>query len=179
MLHITIPGEEYWDEAKEEFVYEKEKTLALEHSLVAISKWESKWHKPFLGKEKHTEEELRDYIKCMTITQNVDPEVYTRLTSENWQAINSYIENPMTATWFREEKNKSAKEVPTSELIYYWMIACQIPFECQKWHLARLLTLIRVCSVKNAPPKKTNKRDMMANRTAMNRARRAKMHSKG
>ena len=181
MLQITIPAGEQWDEVKQEFIVSnKEQILTLEHSLVSLSKWESKWNKPFLSKAKKTREEELDYIKCMTITQNVDPVVYNFITNENMEQINQYIEAPMTATWFTEEKNnKPNKEQVTSELVYYWMIALNIPFECQKWHLNRLLTLIRVCNVKNSPPKKMSKRDIMSRNAALNAARKKKYNTKG
>ena len=180
MLRITIPATEMWDERKQEFVYLKEHTLQLEHSLVSLSKWESKWCKAFMSNTPKTPEETLDYIKCMTITQNVDPDVYNHLTKENVREINAYIDAPMTATYFSDDKKKgSSRETITSELIYYWMIAQQIPFECQKWHLNRLLTLIRVCSVKNAPPKKMSKRDITSRNAALNAARRQQFNTKG
>ena len=180
MLRITIPAVEQWDEAKQEFIYTKEQTLSLEHSLVSISKWESKWCKPFLTKQEKTFEETLDYIKCMTITQNVDPEVYNYLTNENIKEINEYIGAPMTATYFSDEKtSKTSREQVTAELIYYWMIALNIPFECQKWHLNRLLTLIKVCSIKNQPPKKRSKKDIMSRNAALNAARRKQLNTKG
>lgn len=180
MLQITIPSTELWDEQKEEFVYTKEKTLQLEHSLVSISKWESKWNKSFLSSKEKTTEEIIDYIRCMTITQNVDPEVYTRLPNRTIQEIYDYINAPMTATVFSDTGRKGGnRDVITSELIYYWMIALNIPFECQKWHLNRLLTLIRVCEIKNAPPKKMSKRETMSRNAALNAARRKKYNTKG
>lgn len=180
MLRITIPAVEQWDEAKQEFIYTKEQTLSLEHSLVSLSKWESKWCKPFLTKQEKTFEETLDYIKCMTITQNVDPEVYNYLTNENIKAINEYIESPMTATYFSDEQNsKTSREQVTAELIYYWMIAFNIPFECQKWHLNRLLTLIKVCSIKNQPPKKRSRKEIMSRNAALNAARRKQLNTKG
>lgn len=180
MLRITIPSAELWDGQKQEFVYTKEQTLQLEHSLVSLSKWESKWCKPFLTNGTKTVEETIDYVRCMTLTQNVDPEVYRYLTNENIEQINRYIEAPMTATWFADDPNaKPNREVITAELIYYWMIALQIPFECQKWHLNKLFTLIRVCNVKNQPPKKMSKRDIMSRNAALNAARRKKFNSNG
>lgn len=180
MLRITIPAIEQWDEIKQEFVQTKEQTLQLEHSLVSLSKWESKWNKPFLSKGDKTYEETLDYIKCMTITQGVHPEIYNGLTSEHIDQINGYIEAPMTATTFHETKGgKNSREVVTSELIYYWMIALNIPFECQKWHLNRLLTLIRVCNVKNAPPKKMSKRATASHYAQLNAARRQQLNTKG
>jgi len=180
MLQITIPAVELWDERKQEFVITKEQTLQLEHSLVSISKWESKWCKPFLSKQEKTSEETLDYIKCMTITQNVDPEVYNYLTIGNINEINEYIEAPMTATYFSDEKtNKTSREQVTAELIYYWMIAFNIPFECQKWHLNRLLTLIKVCNIKNQPPKKRSKKEIMSRNAALNAARRKRLNTSG
>ncbi len=180
MLQLTIPASEQWDERRQEFVQTKEQTLQLEHSLVSLSKWESKWNKVFLSKHEKTDEETLDYIKCMTVNQNVDPNVYNGLTRKHIEQINKYIEAPMTATTFNESKTTQAnREVVTAELIYYWMIALNIPFECQKWHLNRLLTLIRVCNIKNAPPKKMGKK-AIANRNAqLNAARRAQMNTKG
>ena len=180
MLRITVPAAEFFDETSEEFVYKKAIELQLEHSLVSISKWESKWNKAFLGKQEKTNAELSDYIRCMTLTQNVDPEVYSRLSESNYADINAYIEAPMTATRFYEEKQTSkGKDTVTSELIYYWMIACGIPVEFQKWHLNRLLTLIRVCDLKNNPPKKHSRRELLSRHAALNAARRKKYNSKG
>lgn len=180
MLLITIPATELYDDSSGEFKYMKEQTLQLEHSLVSLSKWESKWCKSFFSKAEKTYEETLDYIKCMTVTQNVKDEVYNRLTQDNITEINKYIENPMSATHFYDDKNaKGSRETITSELIYYWMIALNIPFECQKWHLNRLLTLIRVCNVKNQPPKKMGKRDIMSRNAALNAARRQQFNSKG
>ena len=181
MLTIDVPiSPEGWDDEKQEFVEPKTQTLQLEHSLVSLSKWESKWHKPFYSKKELTAEELLDYIRCMTLTKNVDPDVYNHLTEKNVKEVKDYIEDPMTATTFsKEDKGHGNGETVTSELIYYWMIASNIPFECQKWHLNRLITLIRVCGVKNAPPKKRSKRDIMSRNAALNAARRKQMNTKG
>jgi hypothetical protein len=180
MLRITIPAVEQWDERKQEFVTTKEQTLQLEHSLVSLSKWESKWCKAFLTKQEKTFEETLDYIKCMTITQNVDPEVYNYLTNKNIEEINHYIDAPMTATYFSDDKTvKSSREQITAELIYYWMIALNIPFECQKWHLNRLLTLIKVCNIKNQPPKKRSRKEIMSRNAALNAARRKQLNTRG
>lgn len=181
MLQITIPSrDDLWDESKGEFVTSKEQKLVLEHSLVSLSKWESKWCKPFLSKQEKTTEETIDYIRCMTLTQNVDPEVYNFLTDDNIRNVNAYIEAPMTATWFSNSNTgKQNREQITAELVYYWMIALNIPFECQKWHLNRLLTLIRVCEVKNSPPKKMSRRELLNRNAALNAARRKQLNSKG
>lgn len=181
MLQITIPATELWDEGNEEFINIKEQTLQLEHSLVSLSKWESKWCKPFLGKDEKTDEEMIDYIRCMTITQNVDPNVYNYIPNDIRERISKYINAPMTATWFNNEQNGSqgSSEQITSELVYYWMISLNIPFECQKWHLNRLLTLIRVCNVKNQPPKKISTNTRMSKQAALNAARRKQFNTKG
>lgn len=180
MLRITIPATELWDESKEEFINIKEQTLQLEHSLVSLSKWESKWCKPFISKDIKTEEETLDYIKCMTITQNVDPNIYNFIPNDIREKIREYIDAPMTATWFSEDKNgKSSSEQITSELVYYWMIAQNIPFECEKWHLNRLLTLIKVCNIKSKPPKKIGKKALMSRNSALNAARRKQLNTRG
>lgn len=180
MLYITVPENELWNEETQEFIQVKETKLQLEHSLVSLSKWESKWHKSFFSKKAKTFEETIDYVKCMTITQNVKPEVYLFLTKENLEAINDYIDDSMTATTFFEEKqNGGNNEGVTAELIYYWMIALNIPFECQKWHINRLLTLIRVCNIKNQPPKKMGKGEQLRRQAELNARRRQQMNTKG
>ena len=180
MLQITIPAMEQFDDEKEEFISTKEQKLLLEHSLVSHSKWESKWCKPFFTKEEKSYEETIDYIRCMTITQNVKPEVYYGVTSENIDDVLKYINAPMTATTFTNRKKTSSnREQITSELIYYWMIAFNIPFECQKWHLNRLITLIEVCETKNSPPKKMSNGELMNRNRALNAANRKRFNTKG
>lgn len=176
MLKITIPSNEGFNEQTQEFVtLEKDTTIVLEHSLVSLSKWESKWHKPFLSKNEKTKEELVDYVRCMTITQNVKDEVYYFLTSDNLKDINAYIEDSMTATVFNsrnEQQGASRKtEIWTSEIIYYMMISYQIPIEFEKRHLNKLLALIKVFSVKNNPGKKMSRGDVLRNNHALNEAR--------
>lgn len=180
MLQITVPAREFFDEQTETFITTKECTLNLEHSLLSISKWESKWCKPFLSKDKtdiRTEEEMLDYIKCMTLNKNVPDIVFNSLTRDNIIAINNYIENPSTATTVKT-KPGGGREIVTSELIYYWMVAYQIPFECEKWHINRLITLVRVCQAMNTKNEKTGRPDLIA-RKKLNEARRAAAHSKG
>ena len=180
MLEIVIPETEQWDEVNQEFITSNRQILRLEHSLVSLSKWESKWKKPFLSNKEKTYEETIDYIKCMTLTQNVNDTVYNLLDKDNIEKINKYIGDPMTATTFKEDPNKKGgREIITSELIYYWMISLNIPFECQKWHLNRLLTLIKVCGIKNQPAKKMSKKDVMSRNAALNAARRKQMNSRG
>lgn len=179
MLTIKIPDREWFNDVTQEFITVKGTTLRLEHSLVSLSKWEAKWNIPFLSKDEKTIEQTLDYIRCMTITQNVNPMVYEQLSEENIEQINNYINTSKTATTFNNLDHKSSREIVTSELIYYWMIALNVPMECQKWHLNRLLTLIRVCNAKNAPPKKMSARDIMSRNSALNAARRKKYNTKG
>lgn len=180
MLQITIPATEQWDENTQEFIYTAERTLQLEHSLISISKWESKWNKPFISKEEKTEEETIDYIKCMTLSQNVDPSVYNFIPNDIRKEIKKYIDAPMTATHFRDVKNgKTSSEQTTSELIYYWMISFNIPFKCEKWHLNRLLTLINVCERKNQSPKKMSQKAIMSQNASLNAARKRRLNTRG
>lgn len=181
MLQIVVPiSPEGWDERKQEFVEPEEKILQLEHSLISISKWESKWHKAFLSKNEKTDEETFDYIKCMTLTQNVDPSIYDHLTTDNVNQIKAYIDDPMSASIVpKPSEGKNNHEVVTSELIYYWMISLTIPLECQKWHLNRLLKLIEVCNYKNTPPKKRSKSEIMRSNAALNAARRRQYGTRG
>ena len=179
MLMITIPGLEYFNEETNEFTYYDDVVIELEHSLVSISKWESNWCKPFLDGKDKTMEEIIDYVRCMTTTINVTNDVYDRLTEANLVEINDYIGRPMTATTFREEKKPVGREIITSEIIYYWMVSYNIPFECQYWHLNRLLALIKVCNVKNSPPKKMSQRDILARNKALNDARKKEFGTRG
>ena len=178
MLDLIIPGSERFNEKTGEFIYIKEQKICLEHSLISLAKWEAKYEKPFLSSEKN-DIEILDYIRFMTLTQNVDPQVYFGLTKENVEAIKNYIAAPMTATKVSHPKRNSSRETVTAELIYYWMIALNIPFECQKWHLNRLLKLIEVCSVKNEPPKKMSRSEILQKNRELNAARRAKYNTKG
>ena len=181
MLKLTFKPIEKYDELTNTFQYSDECVITLEHSLVSLSKWESKWHKPFLTKDEKTLEETIDYIKCMTITKNVDEDIYSRLTNEHLQAVRDYIENPMTATTFSnlQEGRKINREIITSEIIYYWMTVFNIPFECEKWHLNRLLTLINVCNIKNSPPKKMGRKEIYQRNKALNMARRRFLNTGG
>ena len=179
MLEITVPGLEYFDEETSEFIYYDDATIQLEHSLVSISKWESKWCKPFLDGKNKTLEEILDYVHCMCVNNETDEEVLTRLTEDNLKDINDYIARPMTATTFSNEKKGGGREIVTSELIYYWMVAFNIPFECQYWHLNRLLTLVKVCNIKNNPPKKMSAHEVMARNKALNEARKKQFQTKG
>lgn len=180
MLEIEIPDTEMFDEANNEFINVKGITLRLEHSLVSLSKWESRWKVPFLSRDKKTVEQTIDYIRCMTINQNVDPLVYKLVKNEHVEKINEYIADIKTATTFNDANApKQSREIITSELIYFWMAQFNIPMECQKWHLSRLLTLIRIASIKNSPEKKMSKRAVLSQNRSLNAARRKMHNTKG
>lgn len=182
MLKIIIPAFEQYDERNDEFINVKEQSLHLEHSLVSLSKWESKWCKSFLStKEEKTTEEVLDYIVCMTITQHVNPIVYTQLTDKHIQQIQQYIEAPMTATTIRSKEQTINREIITAEIIYYWMVALNIPFECQKWHLNKLLTFVNVCMIKSQDPnkKKLSRKELLTRNAALNEQRKKALNTKG
>lgn len=182
MLKISIPDQEFYDEYTETFINVKAVDLQLEHSLISLAKWESKWHIPFLGVDNKTEEQISDYIRCMTLTQHVDPIIYKYIPSNILKEIFDYIEDPMTATWFSNDKKSGGmgkREIITAEIVYYWMITLNIPVQFEKWHLNRLLTLIRVINIKNAPAKKMSTSDVIARNRRLNAARRAKHKTKG
>lgn len=181
MLELEIPAKELYNEHTNEFMYTKPVTLRLEHSLVSLSKWEATWKKPFLLKDYvFPREEMVDYVRCMTISQNVDPDVYRLLTPDELKKVNAYIETDQTATKFSNLPGKSNSQVITSELIYYYMTAHNIPFECQKWHLSRLMTLIQICSIKNSPDNnKMTRQAIFEQNRALNAARRKAGKTKG
>lgn len=184
MLTINIPDREYFDEITNEFIYVKGKSIVLEHSLLSISKWESKWKKPFPGYQpenvakinniKFTPEEFIDYLKCMCITQNVDERIFTYLPGDILYKIKAYMEDPMTATTFKKLPggSRSSNKIVTNELVYFWMASYRIPFEAAKWHINRLLTLINIASVENAPKKKMSSKEVADQHRAVNAARR-------
>ena len=185
MLTITIESAECWDYVKEEFYYTKPQTICMEHSLVAIAKWEAKTHKPFLTQldGKFTKKELEYYFACMTITQNVDPLVFKAFSQKNREQVLAYMNDPMTATWFTNQngpqKGGPPKKVLTNEVIYALMVELGIPFECQKWHINRLLTLIKVLKEREQPPQKIPHKELMSKYSSLNKQRRAMLHSRG
>lgn len=182
MLQIVVPiGREMYDEAKNEFIYPEERILQLEHSLISLSKWESKWNKPFLHTTELTEEETLDYIKFMTINKNIKPDTYNYLTQKHIKQITDYIAAPMTATTFSEDKKgKPDRERITAEIIYYWLVTLNIPFDpVEKWHLNRLITLIRVCNIKNQPQKKKSRKELLSEQAAINARNKQRFKPKG
>lgn len=180
MLEIYIPAMEFYDESNNIFIHVAGQNLKLEHSLVSLSKWESIWEKPFLSQKNMTEAETISYIKCMTITQNVNPALYKGITQDIINQVNSYIAHPMTATTFpNKDPRRINREIITAEIIYYWMITLNVPFECQKWHLNKLLTLLNVCNIKSQPGKKMSPREVIARNKALNAERKSKLNTRG
>lgn len=180
MLTIVVSGREMFDDSSGEFTTLGDVTLELEHSLVSLSKWESIFEKPFLTSSDKTTEEVIEYVKAMTLTPKIAPEVFLKLSEENFRTINEYIDAKMTATWFSEQPGvPQSRDIITAELIYYWMIAFQIPFECERWHLNRLFTLIRVCNVKQSKPKKMSRAEIAARNRELNAQRRAQLGTTG
>lgn len=178
MLRIIVPGGEYYDENKGEFVYRKDQELQMEHSLISISKWEARWRVAYNKERQKTPEEILDYFRCMTINR-VDPEVYDRLTEKNISDIINYMNEPMTACYFNNDSPVKSKDTMTSEMIYYYMIVLGIPFECEKWHFNKLMALIEVCSIKNKPEKTMSRADLLRKNARLNAARKKAHHTKG
>ena len=181
MIRISTPSGEIFDEKTQEFKTVEGQTVLLEHSLRSLAKWEARWKKPFLTNKEKTRAETIDYVRCMSTTPGVNPSIFDMLTDESLNKISQYINDPMTATTFseRDQHKRPSREIITAELIYYWMVALQIPFECQDWHLNKLLTLIRICEIKNQPKKKGNTREDLNRRNQLNRARKQRMGTAG
>lgn len=182
MLKVTVKGQEHFNEATRQFSTVGDVDLYLEHSLVSLSKWESIHQVPFLSSDEKTGGQLLDYVNCMSVNGSIPVEVLYRLTPENIKEINDYIESAQSATTFRnlpEQKGRRRADIITSELIYYWMVSYQIPFECENWHLNRLFALIKICGVKNSKPKKRSMRDIAAQQRELNAQRRAQFGTRG
>lgn len=182
-ITINIPARELFDPATNRFINTEAKTLTFEHSLMSIAKWESKWHKPYMSKEQRTEEEIRDYIRCMCITDKVDPNIFYAMDQKTINKIVDYITDPQTATTFKKKDERPNREIITNEIVYYWMCELGIPFDpCQKWHFNRLMTLIRVASIKKQSPKKSGKKgqqDAINRMSAENARRKALYNTRG
>lgn len=180
MFTVVIPEKEFFDESQMRFVKMEGGSFEIEHSLAAITKWEAKYKTAFLSSVDKTVEESLDYIRCMTITPDVDPDLYYRIDNELMQQINDYIGEKQTATQIRMLPGRKQKpEIITAEIVYYWMISLGIPSEYDRWHFNRLLTLIEVFNAKNGPQKKMTQKDILAQNRALNEARKAKYKTKG
>lgn len=180
-IKIRVPATELWDPLKEEFFQVKEQTILMEHSLLSVDKWESKWKKPYLSNDKKSLLEIIDYLRCMTITKDVNPYVYYAIPKEEMERINAYIMDPMTATTIKDNQEGKGKkrDIITSEIIYWEMSQLNIPMEWERRHLNKLLTLIQVASIKSQPPKKMSKGEIARQNKALNAARRKRMGSRG
>ncbi len=180
MLRVNIVEEELFDEATSKFTEKVSQSIDFEHSLVSVSKWESKFEKPFLADTKKTDEEVIEYIKMMVVTPNLSDNVLTLLSNDNLIQINEYIESKQTATTFNElQTARGNSEIITSELIYYWMVAFKIPFECENWHLSRLFSLVRICGIKSEKPKKVSAHEVAERNRALNEQRKAQLKTSG
>ena len=180
-IRIRIPELHLFNEATNEFFDIRETYLTMEHSLVSISKWESKWHIPYLAPGEKTPEQALDYLRCMTITQNIQPGIYNYIPDTEMRRIKNYIEDSMSAYKFKEEEGKGrTKKAITSDYLYFCMVTYRIPVEFERWHLNRLITLIQICSEENNPKKnKKSKRRITSDYAALNAARRAKLGTTG
>jgi hypothetical protein len=180
MLTIIVGATDVYDEASGTFGDQGGVELQLEHSLVSLSKWESIHEKPFLGKDDKTPEEIISYVECMVVGEIPQVKIFHQLSEENVNQINEYIDRKMTATWFSERtRSPAVAEIITSELVYYWMTAFNIPWEAQYWHLNRLFTLIRVCNTKQEKPKKMSQGEIARRNRELNAQRRAQLGTKG
>lgn len=180
MLTIILEGEEFFDEEKETFETLNDVTLHLEHSLISLSKWESKYQKPFLSSQNKTAEEIFDYIKFMVLDDLTDDNVIYKMSEKNLKQINDYIESPQSATTFGSMPDKKVKgETITAELVYYWLVAFNIPFECESWHLNRLFALVRICNIKQSPSKKMSRHEIANRNRELNAQRKAALGTQG
>lgn len=181
MLTITIPGDEVFNNETQEFETQGDIQLDLEHSLLSLSKWESRFRKAFLGPTEKSQEEVLGYVEAMIVDPEISPGVLSGLTMQNFEEINAYIESSESATTFSDihEKKGGRGEVITAELIYFWMLTFNIPMECEKWHLNRLFALLKICSIKNSKPKKMSKQEIAERNRKLNEERRAKMGTSG
>lgn len=176
----VLMSDELYDEKTHTFIEPEVFSLELEHSLASLSKWESREEIPFLGKEEKTSKQILDYVRDMIVTPDAPSAVFDKLSPKNLSDINDYINAKMSATWINElEPSRSNQQIITAEVIYFWMISLQIPFECQHWHLNRLITLVRVCNEKNKPQKKMNRQAALERQRQLNASRRSKHGTRG
>jgi len=182
MLTVIVSGDEIFNEETSEFSSVGDFVLELEHSLLSLSKWESKFEKPFLGKDEKTAEELMWYVRAMILNPIYPSDLFARLSRENLDEINAYIESKQSATTFGhmpEHRTRGRAETITSELIYYWLVAFNIPFETETWHLNRLFSLIRICNIKQSKPTKMSRNEVAQRNRELNAQRRAQLGTSG
>jgi hypothetical protein len=180
MLQLKITGGELFDEETQTFTSTEDVTLNLEHSLLSLSKWESKFLKPFLSNNNKTSEEILWYIRCMIIDNNYNENSILNLSQSNFEEINAYINSPQSATTFGSMPQRGGmSEVITAELIYYWMIAFTIPISCETWHINRLFSLIRICNIKNSKPQKMNRNEVASRNRMINEQRKQQLNTTG
>lgn len=177
MLKLLIDSFDVWDDNSQEFITYDKKTICLEHSLLSVSKWESIYKKPFLNESEKSPQEVIDYFKCMLIDES-DSVYLNNISDKDVQKIQEYIEDPMTASWVSGDTSRD-RSVITSELIYYWMVSAQIPFETERWHLNRLLMLIRIFGEKTNPSRKKSRAQIIEEQRRLNNERRAKLGTNG
>lgn len=182
MLTIIVSGNELFDERTQEFVNTEDVVLHLEHSLISLSKWESKHNKPFLGPEKKVQEDVIEYIKAMVLDDNVPDDVFNRLGNDNINAISEYISSTQSATTFVEtpqQKSRARSEIITAELIYFWMVSYNVPWECETWHLNKLFALLKVCNIKNSKEKPMSPSEIAKRNRDLNAERKQKLGTSG
>lgn len=182
MLTVHIPDVELFNNATGEFSYAKGGTLTLEHSLVAVHEWESKWKKPYLSQKKKTREESVDYIRCMIVEGHVDDEALRAIPNDVMTTVDNYIHDPMTATIIHSEgqsSNSSNGTFTTAEIIYWQMTVLNIPIVFETRHLNKLLTLIKICSIKNGKPKMLSKQERYERNRKINEQNKKRYNTKG
>lgn len=179
MLKLHVDGYQLYDEEKNKFFDVKEDTITLEYSLYSIYKWESKWKKPYLHTKEKTVEESIDFIRCMTLDEDVNPLLYYNIKEEDFIRINEYLNDPATATTFGAVNGPVDRRIKTAEIFYHLMTVYNIPFECEYWNFNRLLALIKVCNIENSPKKPMTKKEIYAQNRDINERNRKRFHSKG
>lgn len=173
MFTIKIPPLEIFDDELEEFRQFGADEITFEHSLYTIARYEEATHKPYYD-TRSDEDNLFSYMPYMAIKPPKDPSAFFRIPQDELAKLKSWMEDSHTATWFsKDDDNSPEREIVTAELIYYWMTEYRIPFECERWHINRLMTLIQVCARKKSPPKQKSQAEIIREHRALNQKRRA------
>lgn len=180
MITIDLGTLEYYDSEKNEFVYEEGGKVRFEYSLKMLYEWEGKWKKAFLkGNKNLTTEEAVDFYIMMAL----DPIDKKFMTGEAMETLSKYVNDPQTATTFADGQNgntsPSKGKIFTSEELYAMMITSNVPLDFENRNLNRLITILRVISVQNTPPKKMSKNDIYRQNAALNAERKARLNTKG